>query len=143
MPEKRTPVHLWIVAVVAVLWDAMGAYDYLMTQTENASYMSRFTEAQIAYFTGFPIWVVTAWAIAVWGGVLASVLLLLRKKLATPVFLVSLLAMVATLIHNFLLSDGLEIMGGAGPLAVTALVFLMALGLYLYARAMQARGVLS
>jgi hypothetical protein len=83
-----------------------------------------------------------AWAIAVWGGVLGSVLLLLRRRLALPVFAVSFVAMVLTTIHNYFLSDGLEMMGGGGQLAFAAVIFLVALALVFYARAMAARGVL-
>jgi hypothetical protein len=85
---------------------------------------------------------VAAWAVAVWGGVLGALLLVLRKRLAVGVLLVSFLAMIITSIYNFLLSDGLEIMGGTGPLVFTALIFLVALGLWLYARAMARSGVL-
>ena len=138
----RAPWHLWVVGALAVLWNAMGAFDYVMTETRNEGYISRFTAEQLEYFYGFPAWVVAFWAIAVWGGVLGAVLLLLRKKLAAGVFLVSFLAMVVTTIYNFGLSDGLEVMGGAGPLVFSALIFLFALLLYLYARAMKNRGVL-
>lgn len=139
----KAPWHLWVIGVVALLWDAMGAYDYLMTQTQDEQYMSNFTPEQLEFFYGFPLWVNAAWAIAVWGGVLGSVLLLLRKALAEKVFLVSWLAMVLTTIHNFLLSNGLEIMGGAVPLIFTAVIFFVALGLYLYARAMRSKGVIA
>ena len=138
----KPPVHLWIVGVIALLWSAVGAYDYLMTQTENAEYMARFTQEQLDYFYGFPAWIVACWAIAVWGGVLGSLLLLLRKKLAVPVYLASLLGMVITTIHNFFLSNGLDVMSGAGQIMFTVLIFLVALGLYIYARAMQLRGIL-
>ncbi len=141
-PRGRTPWHLWVVGVLAVLWNGMGAFDYFMTQTRNEGYMSQFTPAQLEYFYGFPAWVVAFWAIAVWGGVLGAILLLLRKKLAAPVLGVSFLAMVVTTIHNFVLSNGLEVMGGVGPLAFSALIFVVALLLYLYARAMKSRGVL-
>jgi hypothetical protein len=66
---------------------------------------------------------------------------LLRKRVAAPVLLVSFVAMIVTAIHNFFLSNGLEVMGGAGA-AFSALIFIIALGLWLYARAMAARGVL-
>jgi hypothetical protein len=138
----RTPWHLWAVGILAVLWNGMGAFDYLMTQTRNEGYMGQFTAEQLDYFYGFPAWVVAFWAIAVWGGVLGSILLLLRKKLAEPVFLVSFLAMVVTTIHNYVLSDGLEVMGGIGTLLFSAAIFVVALLLYLYARAMRDRGVL-
>ena len=141
---RRTPKHLWIVGIVALLWNAMGAMDYLMTQTKNEAYMSQFTPEQLDFFYGFPTWVVAAWAIAVWAGVVGAVLLLLRKRLAVPVFLVSLIAMVVTTIHNFVLSDGLEVMGG-DPMAVgfTVLIFVVAIALYMYARAMEKQGTLA
>jgi len=141
-PRPATPKHLWVIGVVTLLWNAMGAFDYLMTQTRNASYMANFTPEQLEYFYGFPTWVEGTWAIAVWGGVLGSVLLLLRRRLALPVFAVSFVAMVATTIHNYVLSDGLEMMGGPGQLAFAAVIFLVALALVFYARAMAARGVL-
>jgi hypothetical protein len=66
----------------------------------------------LEFFYGFPTWVVAFRALAVWGGVLGTLLLLLRKRLAVPVLLVSFLAMIVTSIHNFFLSNGLEVMGG-------------------------------
>jgi hypothetical protein len=112
-----------------------------MTQTRNESYMSQFTPEQLDFFYGFPTWVVAFWALAVWGGLLGTVLLLLGKRLAAPVLLGSLLAMVVTSVHNYLLSNGLEVSGGAG-LAFSGLIFLVALGLWVYARAMTRKGVL-
>jgi hypothetical protein len=140
--NQRTPWHLWVIGIVGLLWNGFGAYDYLMTQTENAAYMARFTPEQLEYFYGFPTWVVALWAIAVWGGVLGCVLLLLRKRLAAPVFLVSLVCMILTSIYNFALSDGLALMGGTAA-AFTVVIFLFALGLWLYARAMAQRGILT
>ncbi len=139
-----TPKHLWVVGIVALLWNAMGAMDYVMTQTRNEAYMSEFTPEQLAFFYGFPTWVVAAWAIAVWAGVLGAVLLLLRKRLAVPVFLASLVAMVITTFHNYVLSDGMEVMG-KDPMALgfTVVIFLVAIALFLYARAMQKRGTLA
>jgi hypothetical protein len=138
----KTPWHLWAVGILSVLWNAMGAFDYLMTQTQNEGYMSNFTPEQLEFFYGFPAWVVAFWAIAVWGGVLGAVLLLFRKKLAVPVFLVSFLSMVVTTIHNFGLSNGFEVMGDPFAMIFSAMIFVFALLLYVYARAMRNRGVL-
>ena len=98
---------------------------------------------ELEHFYGFPAWAVAFWAIAVWGGVLGAVLLLLRKKLASGVFLVSFLSMVVTTIYSFGLSNGLEAMGDPFALVFSALIFVVSLLLYLYARAMNNRGVLS
>ncbi len=140
--NERTPWHLWVVGIFAVLWNAMGAFDYLMTETRNEAYMGQFTPEQLEFFYGFPTWVVAFWAIAVWGGVLGAVLLLLRKKLAARVFLVSFLAMAVTTVHNFVLSNGLEVIGDPFALFFSGLIFVFALLLYVYARAMTNRGVL-
>ena len=138
-----TPVHFWVVGIVALLWSAMGAYDYVMTQTRNDAYMSAFTPEQLSFFYSFPAWVVAAWAIAVWGEVLGVLLLLLRRSLAVWVFLASLIGMVITTIHNYLLSNGMEVAGDAFSLVFTAVIFGIALALFLYARAMGKRGILS
>jgi hypothetical protein len=139
---SKTPKHLWIVGVLALLWNAVGAFDYLMTQTQNEAYMKQFTTEQLEFFYGFPTWLVALWAIAVWGSVLGAILLLMRKALAVPVFLAAFIAMCLTAVHNFLLSNGLEVMGQEA-LIFTVVIFLIALGLWLYARAMQKRGVLT
>ncbi len=138
----RVPKHLWIVGVISLLWNAIGAFDYLMTKTRNEVYLSRFTPEQLDYFFSFPAWAVATWALAVWGAVLGSVLLLLRRRPAVPVFAVSFVAMILTTIYNYVLSPGLKIMGGTGPLVFSFVIFLIALGLLLYARAMARRGVL-
>jgi len=148
MPENtvtndgRAPWHLWLVGIVGTLWSLTGAFDYLGTQTQNESYMSQFTPEQLEFFHGFPAWVVAFWALAVWGGVVGSVLLLLRKRFAVPVLLISFLAMIVTAIHNFGLSNGAEVMGSAG-VVFSVLIFVVALGLWLYSRAMAKRGVLA
>lgn len=138
----KVPRHLWVVGIISLLWNAMGAVDYIMTETRNEAYMSKFTPEQLEHFYGFPAWVVAAWAIAVWGGVLGSCMLLFRKRLAVTLFLISFLAMVVTTIHNYLLSNGLEVAGGASNIIFSAIIFVFALALFLYARAMQKRGVL-
>lgn len=89
---QRTPKHLWAVGIAGLLWSAMGALDYVMTQTRNESYMAAFTPEQLSFFYAFPAWTVASWAIAAWGGVIGAVFLLLRKRAAVWLFLVSLIA---------------------------------------------------
>jgi len=138
----KAPWHLWVVGIVGLLWSAMGAMDYVMTKMENEEYMAAFTPEQLEFFYGFPIWVNAAWAIAVWGGVIGTILLLLRKSSAVWVLLVSFLAMVVTAFQNYGLSNGMEVVGDMFSLVFTALIFLVGLGLYLYSKAMHSKGVL-
>ena len=43
----------------------LGAFDYIMTQTKNESYMAKFDAAQFDYFYNYPTWLVFFWALAV------------------------------------------------------------------------------
>lgn len=141
MSETKTPLHLWIVGVVTLLWNAMGAFDYLMSKTQNESYMAAFTPEQLEFFYGFPAWVTASWAIAVWGSVVGSILLLMRSRYAYPALAVSFGAMVITSIHNFLLANGLEVMGSTGAI-FSAVIFVIGAALVFYSKAMADRGVL-
>lgn len=138
----KRPWHLWVVGIVAFLWGAMGAFDYLMTETQNEAYLAKFTPEQLDFFLGLPAWFVAIWAIAVWCGLLGGLLLLLRRKLAFEAYLVSFLAMLITTIYSYGFTKGYEIMGGAGPLLFSVAIFVIALLLVVYARAMRGRGVL-
>jgi len=137
----KVPRHLWIVGVLAVLWNAMGAMDYTATQFRVEAYLSGYTPEQLAYFFGFPAWAVATWAIAVWSSLVASVGLLLRKAWSVWLFGVSIVAMVITGIYNFGLSEGIALMG-TGAVAFTAVIWIVAFSLFFYARAMAQRGVL-
>lgn len=140
---RKTPRHLWIVGGLALLWNAFGALDYLMTQTRSETYMAQFSAEQLEYFYGFPAWVVATWALAVWGGVLGCVLLLFRTRWAVPVFGLSLVCMLITTVHNYGLSNGLEVAGGVFPIVFSALIFVVAAMLLVYARRMRDLGVLT
>jgi hypothetical protein len=137
----KVPRHLWIVGTLALLWNAVGAFDYSATQLRIESYMSQFTPEQLAYFYGFPAWAVAAWAIAVWSSLLGSLSLLLRKAWAVWLFGIAIAGMIITTIYNFVLTDGMAVMG-AGGAVFTAVIWLIALLLFFYARAMAQRGVL-
>ena len=142
MSSKKAPMHLWIVGVLSLLWNAMGAYDYLMSKTQNAAYMAAFTPEQLEFFYGFPAWLTAFWALAVWGSLLGSVLLLMRNRYAFPVFAVGFVCMAVTAFHNFVLSNGLEIMGTGGAI-FSAVIFVIAAALVWYSRDLVQKGVLS
>ncbi|MEZ5895138.1 MAG: hypothetical protein R3C51_01940 [Parvularculaceae bacterium] len=100
---EKTPWHLWAVGVFGVLWNGFGCFDYVMTTTRGAEYMraAGMSDAQIEHLLAAPAWMTAVWAVGVWGGLAGAVLLLLRSKLAVPVFIVSLAAYVASLVYAY------------------------------------------
>lgn len=138
----RTPWHLWAVGVVAILWNGFGCFDYTMTQLQGDAWLTsmKMTQPQIDYFHAMPAWTHAAWAIGVWGGALGGLLLLLRRKWAMPVFVVSFLGWLAGAVYAFGLSNGMEMMGDMWPMQIVigaACVFFI-----WYAWTMSNKGVL-
>jgi len=144
MTENRmkTPWHLWVIGIIAVLWNALGAFDYLATKLRFEPYMAAFSQEQLDYFYGFPTWVVACWAVGVWGAMLGSLALLLRKSWAVWLFGASILGMAGTTVYNFVLTNGAELMGD-GAAAFSAIIWAIALFLYFYSAAMAKRRVLT
>lgn len=142
----KTPAHLWIVGVVSLLWNAIGASDYTLTKMNNDWYLreaSGFTSEQIAYFQSFPLWANIGWALGIWGAIAGSMLLLARSRHAVTAFLVSLAGLAISTVYQFG-TEWSEVMQlfGQGPMIFTAVIWLIAIGLFLYARAMAGKGVL-
>jgi hypothetical protein len=87
--SARAPAHLWIVGILSLLWNAFGCYDYTMTNLKNAAWLAQMTPDQVAYMDSLPGWLTGFWAIGVWGGLLGSILLLIRSRYAVWAFALS------------------------------------------------------
>jgi hypothetical protein len=139
--RSKTPIHLWIVGVLALLWNLMGAFDYLAAKLQLDFYMSKFTEQQLEYFYGFPKLITAFWAFAVWGAVVGSIGLLLRKKWAVWAFAVACTGMVFTTIYNYGMTNGAKIMGSTGVI-FSVVIWVIALFLLYYSWSQAKKGVL-
>lgn len=139
----KTPSHLWIIGILTLLWNGGGAFDYLMTQMENADYLGMLTPDQLAYIQSAPNWFEAVWAIGVWFSVLGSILLLARSRLAAPAFGVSFWGGVATSIYSFgIASPNVLQMSGPSAYVFYGAIAVIMIGQWVYARAMTRRGVL-
>jgi hypothetical protein len=145
MTDDRTtaaPWHLWVVGIASLLWNAVGAFDYVMTKTHNADYLASFTPEQIGWFESFPVWMNVAWALGVWGAVAGSVLLLLRHRWAVVAFALSVAGLVVATVYQFGLSNMPASLNTSGGMAFTATLWVVAILLLWYSTRMRARGVL-
>jgi hypothetical protein len=99
--EKVGGVHwsFWLIGVVALIFNAMGVINYFVQM--NADSLASFPEVYRPIIEGRPAWATSAFAIAVFGGSLACLLLLLRKSAAFYVFILSLLGVIVTMVHIF------------------------------------------
>lgn len=103
--ETRAPAHLWIVGVLALLWNGFGCFDYLMTNLKNKTYLSQLTADQLAYMDSLPAWLTGVWAVGVWGGLAGSILLLLRSRHAVWVFGLSLIGAIVGMGYQMFMTN--------------------------------------
>ena len=140
--QARTPAHVWIVGVLATLWNAFGAFDYVMTQTNNEAYLSQFTAEERAFFDSFPAWMEAFWALGVWGALIGSLLLLVRSRYAVHAFGISLVGIVVGMGYQYLAMEAPESMMSGAMVFVPWIILVVGIALLAYARKQAARGVL-
>lgn len=140
---RRTPWHLWLVGILGLGWCLMGVVSFMLTEMKVEAVMSRYPQQQRDYFESFPLWAVAFWAIGVFGGVIGCVLLLLKKRLASPVLLISLIGAIVSNLGGLFLLGGLQVMRETGGLGFTAVPIVIGALLACYAYAMSKKGVLS
>lgn len=141
--QLKTPWHLWVVGIIALLFNGMGGLDYYMTHSANEAYLGQFTPEQRIYFTSIPAWAVATWALSVWSAVLGSIMILLKKRWAVPLFIIAIIFYFVTSAYSHFLSTPtmLEVVG---PFAAVFSLIILAITvfLYLYSKRMVAKGVL-
>ena len=139
----KTPWHLWVIGVLSLLWNIGGAYDYVMTKTNNSEYRSAVPQDRLAMVLEAPTWFNVSWPVGVWFSVIGSLLLLMRSRFAPGAFALSLIGLIVSSIYTYGVM-GVDNLAAAGTAAVvfSIAIPLVLIGLWIYARAMLRKGVL-
>ena len=133
--NNKAPAWFMIVAVVALVWNALGVMAYIQQQLMGPEAMAALTEAERQLMANTPAWATAAFAIAVHAGVLGCLLLVLKKNLAGLLLQLSLAAVLVQMFHAFFMSNSYEVFGPGG-LIMPVMVLLIAVYLvFLAARA--------
>ena len=143
----RAPAHLWIVGILSLLWNGFGAFDYFQTRTKGAEWINQMMtgvdgEQFMAYINAFPLWASIGWGLGVWFALAGSILLLMRSRHAVLAFGISLVGAVTGIGYQLMNPVDIPEMHAGFNGFVPYLVILIALALFLYARAQAAKGVL-
>ena len=94
----------WKVAIIAFIWNLLGVLSYLGQTFIPNEIIAFLPKEQSTLLYNAPAWVTVAFAIAVWGGLLGCILLLLRKHSAKRVFVISFLGIMVYLIYHFIIA---------------------------------------
>ncbi|UZK66132.1 hypothetical protein [Sphingomonas sp. M1-B02] len=111
--RQRPPAWFRIVAVILLLWGLMGAASVYLHVAYGADMDPKATDWDRAYYAALPGWFTPVYAVAVGGGLLGAIALLMGSRLAKPLFIVSLIAVVVQFGYVFLGTDMLARKGAA------------------------------
>lgn len=129
----------WLVAILALIWNLIGVAMFWMQVNMSAEALAAMTEQQRQVYGATPMWLNVAFAIAVFGGVLGAIGMLMGKRWAVTMFFVSLLALLVQMIGAYLVTPAWDAYGVAG-LVMPAVLIVIALLFWRYAQKCVVRG---
>jgi hypothetical protein len=136
--KRKAPWHLWVVGILALLWNASGAYTIMMAQ---AGRLPGLSADEAAYYAAQPAWFMAITDVALISAMAGAVALLLRHRAAAWLFAVSLAAIIVTNLYD-LTGGTSRALASRGAMIVTILIAVLAVLEFLYARAMKNNAVL-
>jgi hypothetical protein len=112
----------WVISIIALFWNIMGVVAYLGQAYMTDEALALMPEAEQAYYANLPAWVTAAFAIAVFSGFLGCVALVLKKKWAKPMFVVSFITVVAQIAYNLFIQEYVALSGSRVILPLVTLL---------------------
>jgi hypothetical protein len=141
---RKVPAHLWIVGLLALVWNGFGCFNYMMSRMHNVEYMRNMAPqidpaAAFAYADSMPMLQALGWGLGVWGGLAGSLLLLLRNQYAVLAFALSLVGVLLSFGYQFFINVP---PAGMDDKVVPLVVIAIGIALYYYAHRQKQAGVL-
>ena len=122
MTTTKPPVWFWIISILALIWNSMGVKQYLQQAYNTEAFKSMVSAEELEMISQLPTWYTAVFAIAVFAGALGCILLLLRKKLA---YFVLLLSLISVLIQMGYITFSMDMANIMTPFIVIAAVLLV------------------
>ncbi len=136
--EGQSIVPRWftIAMVVALVWNLMGVLAVVGQSMMTAEDLARLPQEQQALHAKTPLWANIAFGFGVIGGFLGCIAMLLKKSIASLLFTISLVGVIAQMTYAFLFSDSLEVFG-PGSMLMPTMVILIAAWLLVFSKKCQ------
>lgn len=136
--NSKPSASFWAISIIALLWNLMGVNQYILMAYKSESVRAGLSAEKLALIDATPVWSTAAFATAVFAGALGCIILLLRKKLANTLFLVSFLGIIIQNIDAFMRFKISEFTGA--EITFTLLIPLIGLFLIWYSKKCISKG---
>ena len=137
-PGGNPPPWYWVAAIGALLFESLGCFFYLAEVRLTPEQIAMMPLDQAALLSARPAWYYAAFGVAVWVGLVGTLGLLLRRRWAAPMLLISLVAVAVQFSAVFIVPAMRTVTSDAliGPVVV----FVLCYGIYMLARLAKRRG---
>ena len=133
---NKAPAWFTAVAAILLVWNLFGVMAYIMQVMMSPEAIASLPEAERQIMENTPQWAIAAFAVAVNGGALGCLLLLLKRSLAGLFLQLSLAAVLVQMFHAFFMSQSFEVFGPGGMVMP---VMVLVIAIYLVSLAAKAR----
>ena len=126
--ETKTPLWFWILSIIFLLWNLIGIGSFVAQILMTPEALEALPKAERELYDSYPSWTYIVYFIAVFAGFLGSLGLLLKKRWARTLFLVSLLAVLIQMGHSLFVANALEVYGNEAlilPVIVTIISIML------------------
>ncbi|TGX39324.1 hypothetical protein E5A74_16875 [Sphingomonas naasensis] len=103
--RQRPTGWFTLIAVLLVAWGLLGCLSLYLHIAYGPDIDPAATDWDRAFYAALPAWLNAVYAVAVGTGLLGSIALLMRSRLARPLYLVSLIAVIVQFGTLFLTTD--------------------------------------
>lgn len=108
---QAVPKYYWVASALALFWSLAGCAMYLKQVGMSAEDLAMLPAVQREIWLATPGWVIAAYAVAVWGALGGALGLLLRRRWARLLLLISLIGVVLQFGWTFLATPILQTVG--------------------------------
>lgn len=126
MSSIKPPIYFWAISIVMLVWNILGIAAFISDISISSEALAEMSAEKRALYVGVPAWATAAYALAVFGGTLGCIALLMRRPVAVPLLVASLIGVLVQMSHALLISNTLEVMGTA-VLVMPAIITLIAI----------------
>jgi len=128
----RPSANFLLIFSLALVWNLMGVVAYLGQTFMGQKTLLSLSKSEQYYFSNMPAWVTAVFATAVFSGVIGSIAMLFKKKIATLLYSISLVSLLAQQVYNFLIQDFITISGVGLILPLSTIIIGIVLLWYSY-----------
>ena len=130
--SNKPSIAFWVISAIALIWNLLGVNQYVLMAFKSETVRENLSPERLALVDATPTWATAAFAVAVFAGAFGCITMLLRKKIAHTLFIISFIGIVVQNIDAFMRFDIAEF--NAMELSMTIMIPLFGLFLIWYSK---------